>query len=99
MEQVIQYIKEEPTILAIPFYLVTMAVENFALWRKGKPYDVADTAASLSGGLGSLVVRFFWNVLFVWLLKLCYDAGPRLFDAAPVWAAWIVLVFLDDLAF
>jgi sterol desaturase/sphingolipid hydroxylase (fatty acid hydroxylase superfamily) len=99
MEQVIHYIKEEPTILAIPFYVITMGIENLVLWRQKKPYEVADAAASLSGGLGSLVVRFFWNVVFVWLLKLCYDAGPKLFDNAPIWAAWIVLVFLDDLAF
>lgn len=99
MEAVIQYIREEPTILAIPFYIVTMAVENVVLLRQNRAYAVADTAASLSGGLGSLVVRFFWNFAFVWLLKLCFDAGPRLFDAAPPWAAWPVLVVLDDFAF
>lgn len=99
MEQVIQYIKEEPTILAIPFYTATMALENFLLWRKGKAYGVADAAASLSGGIGSLVVRFFWNVLFFSLLTVCYEAGPKLFAQAPLWAAWIVLVVLDDFAF
>jgi len=91
MEQVIQYIKEEPTILAIPFYVITMGIENLVLWRQKRAYGVADTAASLSGGLGSLVVRFFWNVAFIWLLKICYDAGPKLFDSAPVWSqrrAW-----------
>ena len=49
MEQLIHYIKEEPTILAIPFYIVTMGIENLALWRRKKAYEVADTAASLSG--------------------------------------------------
>lgn len=99
MESVIQYIKEEPTILAIPFYLITMGVEALVLWRQNKAYGVADTAASLSGGVGSLVVRFFWNVLFIWLLTLCYNAGPKWFAATPVWLTWIVLVLADDFAF
>jgi sterol desaturase/sphingolipid hydroxylase (fatty acid hydroxylase superfamily) len=99
MEQIVQYIREEPTILAIPFYLITMGIEGFVLWRKNKPYGVADTAASLSGGLGSLVVRFFWNVLFIWLLTLCYEAGPKFFATAPLWLTWVCLVFADDLAF
>lgn len=99
MEQIIQYIKEEPTILAIPFYLVTMGIEAVVLWRQKKPYGVADTAASLSGGIGSLVVRFFWNVLFIWLLTLCYTAGPKWFSNTPVWLTWICLVIADDFAF
>ena len=97
MEQVIQYIKEEPTILAIPFYLITMGIENFALWRKKKAYGVADTAASLSGGVGSLVVRFFWNVVFIFLLDLCYKRGLHLVGHG--WYAWVILLFLDDFAF
>ncbi len=99
MEQIIQYIKEEPTILAIPFYLITMGIENFVLWRQKHAYAVADTAASLSGGVGSLVVRFFWNVLFIWLLTLCYNAGPKWFSMTPLWLTWLVLVLADDFAF
>jgi len=99
MEQIIQYIKEEPTILAIPFYLVTMALEGFVLWRRNFAYGIADTAASLSGGVGSLIVRFFWNVLFIWLLKQCYEAGPKFFATLPIWLTWIALVFADDFAF
>lgn len=99
MEQLIQFIKEEPTILAIPFYTLTMGIENFVLWRKGNAYDVVDTAASLSGGLGSLVVRFFWNILFFAMLAFCYNAGPKLFEHAPLWFAWGVLVVLDDFAY
>jgi len=97
MEQVIQYIKEEPTILAIPFYLITMGIENFVLWRQKRAYGLADTAASLSGGVGSLVVRFFWNVLFIFLLDLCYKNGLHLVGHG--WYAWVILLFLDDFAF
>jgi sterol desaturase/sphingolipid hydroxylase (fatty acid hydroxylase superfamily) len=99
MEQIIQYIKDEPTILAIPFYLITMGIENFALWRSGKAYGVSDTAASLSGGVGSLVVRFFWNLLFIWLLTKCYESGAKLFATAPLWLIWLALVLADDFAF
>ena len=99
MEALIHYIKEEPTILAIPFYLITMGVENFVLWRQKRPYGWADSAASLSGGVGSLVVRFFWNVFFIWLLMLCYSAGPKWFASTPLWLTWIVLVFADDFAY
>jgi sterol desaturase/sphingolipid hydroxylase (fatty acid hydroxylase superfamily) len=99
MEQIIQYIKEEPTILAIPFYVITMGIEAFVLWRQNRAYGVADTAASLSGGVGSLVVRFFWNVLFIWLLTLCYNAGPKWFSTTPLWLTWLVLILADDFAF
>lgn len=99
MEALIQYIKEEPTILAIPFYLITMGIEGFVLWRRNEAYGVADTAASLSGGVGSLVVRFFWNIFFIWLLTLCYNAGPKLFTTAPLWLTWLCLVIADDFAF
>ncbi|MBS0617548.1 MAG: sterol desaturase family protein [Spirochaetes bacterium] len=97
MHQVLQYIRDEPTILAIPFYLVTMAVENFLLWRRGRAYGVADTAASLSGGVGSLVVRFFWNIFFVFLLEFFYEHGLKLVGHG--WYAWVLLLFLDDFAF
>lgn len=97
MEQVIQYIKDEPTILAIPFYLVTMTIENFVLWRQKQAYGVADAAASISGGLGSLIVRFFWNVVFIALLTLAYNNGPKLVGSG--WQWWIVLVLLDDFTY
>ncbi len=97
MEQLIQFIKEEPTILAIPFYTITMGIENFVLWRKKNAYGVADTAASLSGGVGSLVVRFFWNIVFFWLLLQSYNHGLKLFTVN--WMSWILLVFLDDFAY
>lgn len=87
----------EPTILAIPFFLLSMAIEAFVLYREGRGYHVADTATSLSGGLGSLVVKgatkVLWFGAFMWLYE------HRLFDVGTGVAAIVALIFAEDLCY
>ena len=45
----------EPTVLAIPFFILSLAIEAWVLHREGRGYDPADAMASISGGLGSLL--------------------------------------------
>lgn len=87
----------EPTVLAIPFFVLTLVIEAFVLYRQGKAYEPWDTAASLSGGLGSLVTKaLFKGVTFAvysWLWEF------RLFDPGTGVLAWVLLVPLEDLCY
>lgn len=88
------------TVYAIPFFLITMALEAFLLHRRGHGhpkwgYHPRDTAASISGGLGSIAVRAMiasvLGGLFAWLWK------HRLTDLGTGHWAWLALLIADDL--
>jgi sterol desaturase/sphingolipid hydroxylase (fatty acid hydroxylase superfamily) len=86
----------EPLLWAIPIFFVTMA---FELWvaRDGrvKGYEVKDTAASLSMGIGNLVVMFFGKIVSFTVLLGLYEF--RLFDLpSDTWWVWVALIFADD---
>jgi hypothetical protein len=44
----------DPVILAIPFFLVTLAVEAWWLGRSGRAPQLKDSVTSIGLGLGSL---------------------------------------------
>ena len=83
----------EPTVLAIPFFVLSMMIECFVLWREGRAYDVADTAVSLSGGFGSLAVKAATKVLWFGVFYALYE--HRIFDFET--SAWsiVALIFAD----
>lgn len=85
------------TVYAIPAFVLTMATEAFVLHRRGEGYELRDTAASLSGGIGSVVVNGAFlgaqTALFAWLY------GHRFFDPGTGIAAWVTLTFAEDLCY
>ena len=87
----------EPTIVAIPFFLASLAIEAFVLFRQGHGYEGKDTAASLSGGLGSLVVKgalkAVWFGLFAWLYQY------RFFDLGMGALAWLLIIPAEDFCY
>lgn len=87
----------EPTVLAIPFFVLSMMIECFVLWREGRAYDVADTAVSLSGGFGSLAVKAATKVLWFGVFYALYE--HRLFDFET--SAWsiVALIFAEDFCY
>ena len=68
----------DPTVYAIPFFVLSMAIEAFILFRRGEGYDPRDTAASLSGGLGVLVTGGLLKGVTLALYGAIYT--HRLFD-------------------
>ena len=87
----------DPTVLAIPVFLTTMAFEAFVLSRQGASYELKDWGASLSGGLGSLVVKAGLGGL---LYAAFYGVWQhRLFDISPGIAAWAALLILEDFTY
>ena len=86
---------------AVPVFLVLIVLEAWADHRDparaGRGYEWRDTAASLSMGLGNVVIaagtKAFAGLVFfaVWQF--------RLFDIPNVWWAWLILIPLEDLCY
>jgi len=87
----------DPTILAIPLFLVSMAIEAYVLHREGRPYDAKDTAASLSGGVGNLVVDLLTKPFYFAALYLAYE--HRVFTMGASVAAIALLVVAEDFTY
>jgi sterol desaturase/sphingolipid hydroxylase (fatty acid hydroxylase superfamily) len=79
-------------ILAIPAFVVTMIVE--AAWlpwsRRGRPYDPADSAASMSMGIGFLVIEGGWRLVELGFFTVAYR--HRLLDVGEGVLGWTVAI-------
>jgi sterol desaturase/sphingolipid hydroxylase (fatty acid hydroxylase superfamily) len=87
-------------LYAIPAFIVLMIVEY--LWARRhageiRGYDGKDTATSLSLGIANVIVSAFTKLgsfaLFTWLYQY------RLFEIGAGPAAWIALLFAEDLCY
>lgn len=98
------------TIVAIPLYIVTMAVEIFLHVRRPVPgqrgYATKDTATSLAMGLGSLVVAAALAALQLLILSFfaqfaIVDLGALLTapNLAVAGATWLLLFVLTDFCY
>jgi sterol desaturase/sphingolipid hydroxylase (fatty acid hydroxylase superfamily) len=90
---------KDPVLYAIPFFLLTMALEAFALRRRQTRYQRRDTLTSLSGGLGFLLVALLTKAATFALYERVY--AHRLVDLGALpWYAWYPLLFLaEDLCY
>ena len=87
----------EPTVLAIPFFIGSMAIEAWVLSRRQHGYELKDWAASLSGGLGSLVVNgALKGALFAWYTFLSRYA---VWNPGAGVLGWVLLVLCEDLCY
>ncbi len=93
----------DPTLYAVPFFLVTLVLELFVLRRmKAKGRDVVghtskDSWASLAMGVGSLVTVGVLNVGIYALAKLLWE--HRLFDLGGGVLGWAVAMVGWDFSF
>jgi len=84
--------------LAIPGFVLLMVIEStFSAILDAKLYDVKDTAASLAMGIGNVIIKLFFKIPIIAAYFFMYQFA--LFDIRPVWWAWILLLFLDDLTY
>ena len=93
--------------VAIPFFLLFVAVEALALRHAAHEaaeeralvgYDAKDTATSLSMGVGHLVIGAAWKVVMVAIYAAIHVASPFKLPT-DAWWTWVALFFADDLAF
>ncbi|NJM50041.1 MAG: sterol desaturase family protein [Sphingomonadales bacterium] len=81
---------------AIPAFIILIAAE-LMLNKRGKGYELRDTATSLAMGLGSRVAGF---LTLVPVLAIAYAAHDfALLDIGYTWWAWPICFVLDDLAY
>lgn len=83
---------------AIPGIILLIALEGVLLyWHNKEHYDVKDTAASLSMGLGDVIINFVLAAATFGLDMLVYQF--RFFDIGFVWWAWILVFFAEDISY
>jgi len=88
----------DPVRLAIPFFLVTLALEAWWLKRRrGRGPGWKDSAASLSLGLGSLVAGALTAGLVLAMAKALY--AHRLFVIPVTWWSFALCFVLDDFGY
>ncbi|GIH14569.1 sterol desaturase family protein [Rugosimonospora africana] len=89
------------TTLAIPAYVVLMAVEAVSfrlLPDEGEQgYAMRDTATSLAMGLGSVLAGLGWGALTLTTYLFAYHLTPL--RVAPSWWSWAALFVLADLTY
>jgi sterol desaturase/sphingolipid hydroxylase (fatty acid hydroxylase superfamily) len=84
---------------AIPVFGLTMLIELLTSRRAAvKGYHAKDSAASLSMGVGNLVVMFSVKVLLLALFMVVYRF--RIFDLPKgVWWVWLLLIPAEDFCY
>ena len=84
---------------AIPVFTLCMLIE---LWVSRHPhlqgYTFKDTVASLSMGVGNLLLKYGTRAGFVWLYFAIYEF--RLFELpADAWWVWLLLFVAEDFCY
>lgn len=88
----------KPTIIAIPFFALLIAIETYFAVRKEETYDRKDVWTNIVLGFGSVA----WGILFGLFTGFFYNS---LYEIAPykmpldTWWAWTILLFADDFAY
>ncbi len=88
----------DPVVYAIPFFLITIALELYVNWKERKGlYETKDSLASIGMGIGSLVIDLIMKTLaftaYIYLFQF------RLFDIGWHWWSWVLILFADDFTF
>ncbi len=86
-------------LFAIPFFILAMLLELYVTIKQGiKGYAIKDSIASISMGLGNVFLGFLSKVLVLLVFFYVYD-NFRFFTIPIVWWSFILILFLDDLAY
>ncbi|MGQ3070961.1 MAG: sterol desaturase family protein [Ferrovibrionaceae bacterium] len=88
----------DPVALAIPAFILLLLLEiAVARWRGRDAYELRDTAASLTMGLGNLALKILLGGVAVAATVAVHQ--HRLFDIGYGWWAFALLLPLEDLAY
>jgi sterol desaturase/sphingolipid hydroxylase (fatty acid hydroxylase superfamily) len=91
-------ITNDPTVFAIPVFIALIIIEVVINAKKNlNLYKVKDSAASITMGLGSVVIglltKTFAFFVFIWIYQF------RLFEIPNTWWMWGILLLADDVTF
>ena len=89
-------------LYAIPFFILAMAIELFVTTREQlkhvKGYETKDALASISMGLGNVILGFASKALVLLALFWVFD-NFRFFEIPIAWWSFVLLFFADDLSY
>src|SRR5687768_14726507 len=89
-----------PTVLAIPIFILLIAGE--ALWARltgsDEYRDRKDTWTNILMGVVSVACGALFGLVTASIYLFCYDFAPYKFPA-EAWWTWVILFFVDDLAY
>ena len=86
------------TVYAIPAFFLLMLLEGAVLAHtRLRGYEARDTAASLSMGIGNVLIDVGMKAVHFALLALV--ARWALLEITPSWRAWAVILVLGDLVY
>ena len=94
-------IPEIPNLIhyAIPFFVVTVILEGIAVFRRNpNTYEIKDTLASISMGIGNVLIGLITKLFVVVLFAFIYE-NYRLFDIGFEWWAWLLILLADDFCY
>ena len=89
----------KPTVFAIPFFILTVALEWWAVKtnRATGRYETKDAITSLAMGLGSVAVDTVFAFVGTWLLMLFWPY--RLFEIPVTWWSFLLVFVGYDLIY
>ena len=89
-----------PTVIAIPIFALLIAAES--LWtylrRSGEYADRKDTWTNIFLGFVSVGFGALAGLFTIYIYTFAYEIAPYKFPAG-MWWSWVVLFFVDDLAY
>lgn len=87
-----------PTVLAIPFFALMIAIEAWWHFRKGSGEykDRKDTWGNIFMGFMSVVWGALFGLATGYIFVYFYEIAPYKFPA-DTWWTWVILFFVDDL--
>ncbi|PHQ56854.1 MAG: C-5 sterol desaturase [Lutibacter sp.] len=86
-------------LYAIPFFIGTVIIEGIVVYRKNpENYNLKDTFASLSMGIGNVLIEMVSKLLVVMVITVLYE-NYRPITIPFVWWAWIGILVLEDFCY
>lgn len=89
-----------PTVIAIPFFAILIAIEAWYASRHGSDEfrDRRDTWTNIFLGFMSVVFGAIFGLATGFIYIYAYELAPYKFPA-DAWWSWVALFFVDDLAY
>lgn len=83
---------------AVPGFIFLLGLEAFLSFKlHPERYELKDTFASLSMGVGNVLINTAWAVVSFGALMALYQF--RLFELESVWWVWLLLIPAEDLCY
>ena len=89
-------------LFAIPLFIIALLLELYVTtkerWKTVKGYELKDAIASLTMGVGNVLISFLSKLIVIWAFFLIYE-NFRFFTIPVEWWSFILLFFADDFSY